>query len=329
MFHAAIRSAAELLERGEPVSRALATELASLEGGEILELIALAHQVRNRFAPGTHLCSIANAKSGACSENCRFCSQSAHHTTGVETYDLLDAGTLVERAGEAARAGVRRFGLVTSGFGHAVIDAPFEKALEAIRAIRRGLPHLEVCGSFGVLGPEPVRALAACGISHYNLNLQVAPGRYGELICDTHRVEERIETIRLLKAHGIGVCCGGIIGVGETMAERLDLAFALRELDVDVVPLNVLIPVAGTPLEGRPPVPAAEIAKTFALFRLIHPKRLIKFAAGRETVMKDFQGLLLLAGANGMLTGGYLTTRGRRVEEDFSFVEHLAGFGDG
>lgn len=329
MFPPALRTAAEMLERREPLTRALAAQLASLEGGEILELVALAHEVRNRFAPGTHLCSIVNAKSGACSENCRFCSQSSQHATGIETYDLLDSETLVKRAEETARAGVRRFGLVTSGFGHAGIDAEFESALEAIRAIRRRLPQLEVCASFGVLGPEPVRALAACGISHYNINLQVAPERYGELICDTHRIEERIETVRLLKAHGIGVCCGGIIGVGETMAERLDLAFALRGLDVDVVPLNVLIPVAGTPLAGRAPVPAAEVAKTFALFRLIHPARVIKFAAGRETVMKDFQGLLLLAGANGMLTGGYLTTRGRQIEEDFAFARQLAGFGDG
>lgn len=329
MFHPALRAAAEALSAGRPIGRELAGELATLAGGDVLGLAALAHQVRNRHAPGTHLCSIVNAKSGACSENCRFCAQSAHHATAAETYGLLDPETLVERAEAAARAGVGRFGLVTSGFGHAEVDAGFEGNLRAIRAIRRRLPGLEVCASFGVLGPEPVRALAACGISHYNLNLQVAPGRYGELICDTHRVEERIGTIRLLKEHGIGVCCGGIIGVGETMAERLDLAFALRDLEVDVVPLNVLIPVAGTPLAGTPPVPAAEVVKTFALFRLIHPTRVIKFAAGRETVMKDFQGLLLLSGANGMLTGGYLTTRGRQTEEDRAFVEQLAGFGDG
>lgn len=329
MFHAAIRAAAGELDAGRPITRALAEELAALSGADILQLAALAHQVRNRFSPGTHLCSIVNAKSGACSENCRFCAQSAHHATAAETYDLLDPETLAERAEAAVRAGVRRFGIVTSGFGHAEADAGFEGNLRAIRAIRRRFPQLEVCASFGVLGAEPVHALAACGISHYNLNLQVAPGRYGELICDTHRVEERIETIRLLKGQGIGVCCGGIIGVGETMAERLDLAFALRELDVDVVPLNVLIPVAGTPLEGRPPAPAAEVVKTFALFRLIHPARVIKFAAGRETVMKDFQGLLLLSGANGMLTGGYLTTRGRQTEEDWAFVEQLAGFGNG
>jgi biotin synthase len=328
MFHPSLQRAADLLAAGEPIAPALAAELAALEGGDILALVALANAVRNRFAPGTHLCSIVNAKSGACSENCRFCSQSSHHATGVETYELLDAETLVQRAEETAAAGIGRFGLVTSGFGHLQIDPEFEQALAAIRAIRRRLPQLEVCGSFGVLGPEPVRALADCGISHYNLNLQVAPGRYGALICDTHRVEARLQTVRLLKAHGIGVCCGGIIGVGETMAERLELAFALRELDVDVVPLNVLIPVAGTPLEGRAPTPAAEVAKTFALFRLIHPARTIKFAAGRETVMKDFQGLLLLAGANGMLTGGYLTTRGRQIEEDHAFVRQLAGFGD-
>ncbi len=329
MCNAAIRTAAGLFEKREPITRELAAELAALKGGDIFALLALAHQVRNRFAPGMHVCAIVNAKSGACSENCRFCAQSAHYATGVESYGLLDSGTLAERAQEAARAGVRRFGLVTSGFGHAVIDAEFGQALEAISVIRRRLPQLEVCASFGVLGPEPVQALAACGISHYNLNLQVAPGRYGELICDTHRVEERIETIRLLKKHGIGVCCGGIIGVGETMADRLDLAFALRDLEVEVLPLNVLVPIACTPLAGCPPVPAAEVAKTFALFRLINPGRIIKFAAGRETVMKDFQGLLLLSGANGMLTGGYLTTRGRRTEDDVGFVEQLAGFGNG
>ena len=130
----------------------------------------------------------------------------------------------------------------------------------------------------------------------------------------------------MLKELGVGVCCGGILGLGETMWDRVEMAYALKELNVDVIPLNVLIPIEGTALQDQTLTPVAEIAKTFALFRLINPKKTIKFAAGRETRMKDFQGLLMLAGVNGMLTGGYLTTRGRDTEEDNAFINDLNSF---
>ncbi len=218
------------------------------------------------------------------------------------------------------------FGIVTSGYGYPKPSKEFERILAMVDLLHRELPELQVCASLGVLGDETAAALARHGIAHYNINIQVDPGRYGELIADTHTVGERMETVRKLRSNGIAVCCGGIIGTGESMQERIAMFFALRELDVQVIPLNVLVPIDGTPLEGAVPVPVPEIARSFAICRLVHPGKVIKFAAGRETVMKDFQGLLLLAGADGFLTGGYLTTRGRDMADDRRLAEQVAMF---
>ncbi len=158
------------------------------------------------------------------------------------------------------------------------------------------------------------------------MNIQVNPLRYQELIATTHLVDDRIKTVKLLKKHGIKACTGGILGVGERMEDRIEMAYVLKDLEVDVIPLNVLIPIAGTPLEHQKPLPASEIVKTFAIFRLVHPNKIIKFATGRESCMKDFQSLILLSGANGFLTGGYLTTRGRGSDEDLRLLEDLEGF---
>ena len=158
------------------------------------------------------------------------------------------------------------------------------------------------------------------------MNLQTSPKRYGELIADSHTIEEKIQTIKHLQEFGVKICCGGIIGLGENFEDRIDMALAIRDLDIEGIPLNVLLPIPGTPLENTPPIAAADVAKTFALFRLINPSKQIKFAAGRETVMKDFQALLMLSGANSLMTGGYLTTRGRSVEEDKKFIAELNKF---
>jgi biotin synthase len=168
--------------------------------------------------------------------------------------------------------------------------------------------------------------LAKHDVSHYNINIQTNPARYRELVASTHDIDDRTETIGHLKKHGIKVCAGGIIGMGETMEDRLEMAFALNNLDADIIPINVLIPVPGTPLERQGRISTADAVKTVALVRLINPMKTIKFAAGRETRMKDFQGLIMLAGANGIITGGYLTTRGREVKDDFEFIRDLCTF---
>jgi biotin synthase len=328
-LHPDIQKAYDMLESGRPVSAELASSLALLPGDAVPDLLSLANKVKNRFGMNggaIHACSITNAKSGICGENCRFCAQSSHNSADIEVYDLAGADTVLAQARAAREKGVMHFGIVTSGYGYLKITPEFERVLALIDMLHREIPDLHVCASLGILSEEPVRRLAEHGIAHYNINLQVAPGKYRELIADTHSAGDRVQTVKLLRKHGVSVCCGGIIGVGETMQDRIDMIFALKELDVTVIPLNVLVPIAGTPLEDQAPVPVADIAKTFAICRLVHPRRIIKFAAGRETVMKDFQGLLMLAGADGLLTGGYLTTRGRDVIDDQRFITQLQGF---
>ncbi len=318
--------AASVLD-GKPLDAGLAKALGNLHGEDVLDLVALSNRVRNRFSPGFQTCSIINAKSGLCSENCRFCAQSASHSTHAETYPMVSADVMLAAAETAYAEGVRSFCIVASGYGMTEVNESFRRVLGVIGAIHERHPDMGVSASLGILGETTAGLLAEQRIEHYNINLQTAPGRYRELIADTHAVEERIATIRLLKGYGIGVCSGAILGVGETMDDRIALAFVLNDLQVDVIPLNVLVPIQGTPLQDQTPLPAIEVAKTLALFRLINPRPIIKLAAGRETVMSDFQGLLMLAGANGFITGGYLTTRGREVRRDLAFVRELEAFG--
>ena len=326
-LHPAVAAAYRVLETGEPISREEALLLAGLPGELSLDLASLANKVRTRWAEsGIHACSIMNAKSGVCSENCRFCAQSRNNHADIEVYPLVDEDAVLFEARGCAEQGVSHFGLVTSGYGYRTMNAEFKRILAMIDRLHKELPELHVCASIGILGPETAAALARHGIAHYNINLQVAPEKYAGLIADTHGIEERMETVRLLRSEGVKVCCGGIIGVGEQMADRVAMLFTLRDLDVSVIPINVLVPIEGTPLAGADPVPLADLVKVFAIARLIHPRATIKFAAGRETLMKDFQGLLMLSGADGYLTGGYLTTRGREVADDHRFAQRLASF---
>ncbi|NTU53827.1 MAG: biotin synthase BioB [Chlorobiaceae bacterium] len=328
-LHPDIEQAWQVLHTGKPLSFELASALGRLPDSEVLDLASLANKVKNRYAANggkVHACSIMNAKSGVCGENCRFCAQSRHNNANVEVYDLVGEERVLDQARTLFGLGIDHFGIVTSGYGYRKVTPEFGRILGMIDLLHRELPGLKVCASLGMLGDEPAAELARHGIAHYNINIQVDPRRYDALIADTHTVDERIETIRRLRANGISVCCGGIIGTGETMQERISMIYELRALDVTVIPLNVLVPIDGTPLEGADPVSVAEVVKTFAICRLAHPGKIIKFAAGRETVMKDFQGLLMLSGADGFLTGGYLTTRGRDIADDQRLAAQVALF---
>lgn len=326
MLNPLIVNAAKVLD-GAELSRAEALELArSIEGADILDLASLANKVREKFSPEIIPCSILNAKSGVCPQNCRFCAQSAHHHTGIETYPLLPKEKVIEAAKRAAAHGANSFGYVTSGYGYRSVTPEFERILETLDAVHEACPELKLCVSIGILSRETARLLAEHHTWRYNMNLQTNPARYAELIADTHTIEEKSQTIRYLQEFGVTICCGGIFGLGETWEDRVDMAIAVRELKVEGAPLNVLLPIAGTPLEGRPVMKPAEVSKCFSIFRLINPAMELKFAAGRETVMKDFQGLLMLSGLNGMITGGYLTTRGRSPEDDLKFIDALGIF---
>lgn len=325
MINKSIQEAYKVLE-GKDLNKELAHELAKLEDEDILDLISLANKVNKKFNQSPHICTIMNVKSGICSEDCKFCSQSSHYKTEIEKYPLVSIEKMVEKAKETYNSGVKHFGIVTSGKGYKKINDEFIKVLNAIDEIYNQFPDMSVCAALGNLSDDTAKALAEHKVVQYNLNIQTNPVKYAELISTTHTIEDKVETIKLLQEYGIKTCTGGIFGLGETFEDRIEMAFALKKLNVDTIPLNVLLPVKGTPVENNPPLSVAEIAKSFALFRLINPAKVIKFAAGRETRMKDFQGLLMLAGANGFLTGGYLTTRGREVEDDLSFKKELEQF---
>jgi len=325
-IHKTIENAYKVLD-GKELGYNEILDIVNLPGDAVLDLISLAHKVTKKFAGPNHVCTIMNAKSGKCSQNCKFCAQSGFYDTDIETYPLKTEKDFLEKAEETYKTGVKNFGLVTSGKGYFdPKDKEFIDIINAIDKIKAKYPDMHVCASIGILNRETAKVLADHKIKHYNINFQTAPSRYNDLISTTHTLEDRISTIKYLTEFGVKVCCGGIIGLGETMEERIEMALAIKELNVDVIPLNVLIPIKGTPLENMAPTPIFEIAKTFAIFRLINPSTIIKFAAGRETKLKDFQALLMLSGANGFLTGGYLTTRGRDVEEDKIFEIELNKF---
>ena len=326
MLDPLIENAYKVLD-GEMLTRAEALALAEkIEGEDILDLVSLANKVRHKFAGPLMACSILNAKSGLCRQNCRFCAQAEAHHTGIDTYPLLSKEEILKAAAVADGNGVTSFGIVTSGYGYKQCTPEFQQLLDVMDAMHEQFPRLKICVSVGILSRETAKLLAGHHCWRYNMNLQTSPERFADLITREHSIQEKIDTIKSLQEFGVTICCGGIFGLGETWKDRVDMAFAVRELHVDGSPLNVLLPIKGTPLENRPVMPPHEVAKAFAVYRLVNPKLMIKFAAGRETTMKDFQGLLMLCGLNSIITGGYLTTRGRSVDDDRKFIEQLGSF---
>lgn len=265
------------------------------------------------------LCSIINAKSGACSEDCRFCTQSAHYPTETPVYPLLEIDEVIAAAKVAKEDGASRFSLVTSGRGPS--DVEVKKLAERISAIRTQV-DIKVCGSFGILTADQLALLHQAGMDRYHHNLE-SSREFFPSICTTHSFEDRLATIRAAQSLGISVCSGGIIGLGEDEADRISLATTLAELKVDSVPLNFLIPLPGTPLADLAPLSVDEILRAIAIFRLLLPTVPVRLAAGRESALGDFLSAAFLAGADAMMIGGYLTQRGRTAEQDLQFVARM------
>lgn len=265
------------------------------------------------------LCSIINAKSGQCSEDCRFCVQSAHYVTAAPVYPLLAEERMVQAAREAAAAGAEHFSIVTSGRG--LRGSDFDRVVAAVAAVREQV-GIKVCASLGILAEADFRRLKAAGMCRYHHNLETSAEFFPRIVT-THTFAERLATIAAAQAAGLEVCAGGIFGLGENEADRVSLALTLRQCGVSSVPLNFLLPQPGTPLAGQTPLRAVEILRAVALYRLILPTIPIRLAAGRETAMPDFLSSCFLAGADGMMIGGYLTTRGRSIVQDRNFVAEM------
>lgn len=312
---------------GKRLSREEAIALTNIEGEEnILLLCAAADRVRQACCGNTvDLCSIVNIKSGNCSENCGFCSQSVHHPgNDSPVYGLKSKEEILAQAKAAEAAGAKRFCLVSQGRGikyNSPKSSEFENILETVRQIIAET-NIKPCCALGEVTAEQAQALKEVGVSRYNHNLEASENFYSQIVT-THTWQDRVETVKNLKAAGIQACTGGIIGMGESWEDRVDLALALRELQVESVPINLLNPREGTPLGDRTKLDPIEALKAIAIFRMILPEQILRYAGGREAVMGELQAMGLKAGINAMLIGHYLTTMGQPPEQDHAMLEKL------
>ncbi len=289
-----------------------AEAVAMLSYGNKQELYKAANEIRLHFK-GKHLemCSILNARSGRCSEDCKWCSQSVFHKTNVDEYELVDLDVARQHAKENAAKGVHRFSLVTSG--RTISNKNLDQLCDVYANIKKTVP-IHTCASMGLLNRAQMVKLKEAGVSHYHCNIETAPSFFSELVT-THTLEQKIETIKYAQELGLEVCSGGIIGMGETSEQRIEMAFALRNLNITSIPINLLTPIEGTRLEGMRKLSDEDILTTFALFRLINPKAKIRLAAGRSLIA-HIQKDVLAAGANAALVGDYLTTLGSNIDQD-------------
>lgn len=304
---------------GRPVPRAACAAMIEFETpADILYLAQAANRIRDRFMGAiADLCTLVNAKSGACIEDCAFCSQSSRYKTESPVYPLLPVEQMVAAAKKAEASGAHNFCIVCSG------DAPREDELPGIaEAVRRIVAEtsLQVTCSLGALTEPQVAMLKAAGMTRYNHNIETAKSHFHTIVT-SHTFDDRVRTIRNVHAQGLEACCGGIIGMGESRAQRLEFAFQLRELGTDCFTLNILNPRPGTPLADVPPLTPLEILKTIAVFRFIIPDKILKLSGGREANLRDLQGTAMLSGANGLITGGYLTTAGQGTDKDLRMLE--------
>ncbi|MBU3158442.1 biotin synthase BioB [Clostridium frigoris] len=315
-----IKSIEKKILEGKVITCDEAMKLGKIKGEEdILELCKCANKVR-QFYCGVEvdLCTIMNARSGRCTEDCKFCAQSAHYKTNVEEYGLVSKESALKLARENEKEGVNRFSLVTSGRG--VSGSDFENILNIYEDLNKEM-NVDLCASLGILGYEQLLRLREKGITMYHHNLETSRGYYKN-ICTTHSFDERINTINAAKKAGMVICSGGIIGLGESMEDRINLAFELRNLGVKSIPVNVLNPVKGTPLENAESLSQEEILKTIAIIRFINPKALIRLAGGRNRI-DEFGKNCFNAGANATITGNYLTTSGNKIKDDKKMVSDL------
>jgi len=292
-------------------------EMVTVSDQGAMELFVRANKLRRRYkGSGVFTCGILNAKSGRCSENCVFCAQSAHYETKIDVYPLMTKKQIVKKAKELAHSGALRFSIVTSGFQPT--RAELNTIFEAVAAIS-SKTDLEVCASLGILTEEAAQSLYQSGVSNYHHNLETARSHFNQ-ICTTHSYDDDINTLIIAKKAGLRVCSGGIMGLGESWSQRIEMAFTLKELDVDSIPINFLNPIAGTPLEQRSLISPMTALKCIALFRIANPKKDIVVCGGREVTLKDFQSWVFLAGASGLMVGNYLTTCGRSIETDMEMI---------
>jgi biotin synthase len=318
-----IAALGERVLNGGQLSRAEALFLINLEQtADILDLLSWSNRIREKFKGNKiHLCSIVNAKAGACSENCSFCAQSAHFQTGSPKYGFVDPEPVQAAADEAEAYQVTAVGLVAAWKG--LTEGPLlDEICDRVRELKAtGKTRPDV--SLGIIKSQKIAdRLKEAGVECYGHNLE-SSRRFFPQTCSTHTFQDRLETIGYLKKAGINICSGGIIGMGETREDRCDLAFELKAIGAKVIPINILNPIPGTPFAEIPRLPVMEILKTIACFRLILPRQEIMIAGGRTMNLRDAQSMIFMAGCSAMMVGNYLTTLNQPVEKDLQMLKDL------
>jgi len=292
-----------------------------LVGEDLYDLMYKANRVREKYHGNKiKTCSIVNAKSGRCGEDCRFCAQSGHNSADVSVYELMDPEKILVSAKDAEKNGAGRFGIVTSGCEISGKEE-WEIIYAAIKLLRLET-SLKIDASLGTLDIGRAKALKEAGLTRYHHNLETSP-LYFPNICSTHSFNDRISTARVVKEAGLELCCGALFGMGEKWDDRIDLAVILKDLRPDSVPLNFLNPIKGTPLEAIQPLPPREILRIIAIYRIVLEDIDISICGGREKNLRDLQSWMFYAGANATMLGNYLTTIGRAAEDDRRMIEDL------
>lgn len=301
---------------GTPLSPDEISGLVALQGAELFEFFSAAGKIREAFrGKKVDLCSIINAKSGACSEDCSYCAQSSRSKAEIPVYRLLKEDSVLEKAREAKEAGVKRFCIVTGG--RKVGQGELKEIASMVGKIRE--IGLLPCATLGLMEKGELALLKDEGLERYHHNLETSEDFFPS-ICSTHTYSDKIRTINAAKSAGLSVCSGGIFGLGESWDDRIAMALALKELNIDSIPLNFLIPIKGTPMEGAGFLNPLEALRIISLYRCLLPDKEVRVCGGRRQVLGEFNSMVFMAGADSLLTGNYLTTTGTTYEDDLRLI---------
>ncbi len=319
MYNRFLQSLSERIISGSSngISEDEAMILVRLPDTQIMDLLLAAHKITAAFKQeNIFTCTIINAKSGRCSQDCAFCAQSSHYQTGAPVYPLMTKTEMFAQALEMEKIGATHFSMVTSGYR--LNDAEIEVICETTVKIRQKT-NLVVCCSPGIISRHQAKRLHESGVTHYHHNLETAPSYYDH-ICTTRAYSENIDSLKIAADTGLAICSGCIFGLGESWEQRVELGFTLKNLSVPRIPINFLNPIPGTKLQHMRLLQPFEALKCIALMRIIHPQADITICGGRDVTLKDYQSWVFMAGANGLMIGNYLTTQGRNLSKDLEMI---------
>lgn len=292
-------------------------ELLKLYNSDLNELLEISSQYMN---DSVEFCSLINARNGKCSQNCKYCAQSSHYCTNIESYPLVSIDTVRETALEAMANHASRFAIVTSG--KTPDESDFDTMLEMIKEVNK-IEGLKSCASIGILNEEQAQKLAQTGLKRFHHNINTSRSYYPE-VCTTHTFEDRINTCKLVKKYGMELCCGVILGMGESIEQRVEMALNLAEIQPDSIPINILMPIPETPFENyHNKIDEENVLRTLAIFKIANPKSILRFCGGRMRLSRANQEKALKTCVEGIMTGNYLTTTGTSVQDDITMVKKL------